>query len=206
MASFKTEQEQFWAGEFGKEYANRNQGADIVASNLAFFTKVIQRCGSIDSVIEFGSNIGLNLVALQRLLPDATLSAIEINPESVEFLKQNVEGVAVFPQSILDFKPENQWDFVLSKGVLIHINPEELPSVYDLMYRSSKRLICVAEYYNPQPVEIPYRGHTGKLFKRDFAGELLDRFPDLTLVDYGFAYHRGSFPQDDLTWFLLEKR
>lgn len=206
MASFKTEQEQFWAGEFGKEYANRNQGADIVASNLAFFTKVLQRCGSIESVIEFGSNIGLNLVALQRLLPGTTLTAIEINPESVEILKQNVDGVTVFPQSILDFKPESQWDFVLSKGVLIHINPDELPTVYDLMYRSSKRLICVAEYYNPQPVEIPYRGHTGKLFKRDFAGELLDRFPDLTLVDYGFAYHRGSFPQDDLTWFLLEKR
>ncbi|QPJ62165.1 MAG: pseudaminic acid biosynthesis-associated methylase [Candidatus Nitronauta litoralis] len=206
MASFKTEQEQFWAGEFGKEYANRNQGGDLVASNLAFFTKVLNRCGSIDSVIEFGSNIGLNLVALQRLLPKAKLSAIEINPESVEILKQNVDGVTVFPQSILNFEPGSQWDFVLSKGVLIHINPDELPSVYDLMHRSSKRLICVAEYYNPQPVEIPYRGHSGKLFKRDFAGELMDRFPDLSLVDYGFAYHRGPFPQDDLTWFLLEKR
>jgi spore coat polysaccharide biosynthesis protein SpsF len=27
------------------------------------------------------------------------------------------------------------------------------------------------------------------------------------LVDYGFAYHRDpNFPQDDITWFLLEKR
>jgi spore coat polysaccharide biosynthesis protein SpsF len=26
------------------------------------------------------------------------------------------------------------------------------------------------------------------------------------LVDYGFAYHRDpAFPQDDITWFLLEK-
>ena len=52
-----------------------------------------------------------------------------------------------------------------------------------------------------------YRGHSQRLFKRDFAGEMLDRFPDLTLVDYGFAYHRdANFPQDDTTWFLLEKR
>jgi hypothetical protein len=34
---------------------------------------------------------------------------------------------------------------------------------------------------------------------------MLDRFPDLSLVEYGFVYHRDPFPQDDLTWFLLEK-
>ena len=51
-----------------------------------------------------------------------------------------------------------------------------------------------------------YRGHEGKLFKRDFAGELLDKYPDLKLIDYGFVYHRDTnFPQDDCTWFLLEK-
>ena len=46
-----------------------------------------------------------------------------------------------------------------------------------------------------------------KLFKRDFAGEVLDRFDDLRLFDYGFCYHRDlHFPQDDVTWFLLEKK
>jgi spore coat polysaccharide biosynthesis protein SpsF len=55
-------------------------------------------------------------------------------------------------------------------------------------------------------VEIDYRGHSGKLFKRDFAGEMLDRFPDLKLVSYGFCYHRDEFPQDDSTWFLMEKQ
>ena len=81
-----------------------------------------------------------------------------------------------------------------------------MPVVYDRMYAASNRLIAVIEYYNPSPVEIPYRGHQDRLFKRDFAGDLLDRFPDLLLVDYGFQYHRDpNFPVDDLTWFLLEK-
>ena len=62
----------------------------------------------------------------------------------------------------------------------------------------------VAEYYNPYPTKVPYRDNSDKLFKRDFAGELIDRF-DLRLVDYGFVYHRDKFPQDDITWFLLEK-
>jgi pseudaminic acid biosynthesis-associated methylase len=71
---------------------------------------------------------------------------------------------------------------------------------------SSKKYICIAEYYNRTPVSINYRGHDERLYKRDFVGEVLDKFPSLTLVDYGFVYHRDpNFPQDDITWFLLEK-
>ncbi|WP_293073175.1 pseudaminic acid biosynthesis-associated methylase [Moorena sp. SIO4A5] len=89
---------------------------------------------------------------------------------------------------------------------MIHINPDKLAQVYRLLYESSNRYICISEYYNPTPVELNYRGHQGKLFKRDFAGELMDQFDDLRLLDYGFVYHRDNqFPQDDTTWFLLEK-
>src|SRR3989338_3125387 len=83
---FKTEQENFWAGEFGDEYANRNQGEALVASNIALFSKILSRAGRIDSAIEFGANIGLNLMALRQLLPEADLSAIEINEKAVESL------------------------------------------------------------------------------------------------------------------------
>ena len=78
---------------------------------------------------------------------------------------------------------------------------------YDKLVGSSGRYLLVAEYYNPAPVAIPYRGHTDRLFKRDFAGEIMDRHPQMKLVDYGFAYRRDpNFPQDDITWFLMEKR
>ena len=64
----------------------------------------------------------------------------------------------------------------------------------------------MCEYYNPSPVTINYRGHSDRLFKRDFEGEILDKFPDLNLIDYGFSYKRDVvFPQDDITWFLLQK-
>lgn len=96
---------------------------------------------------------------------------------------------------------------MLIQTVLIHINPDYLPIVYDKLYETSRRYICVAEYYNPFPVEVLYRGNEEKLFKRDFAGELMDRHSDLVLVDYGFQYHRDNvFPLDDITWFLLEKK
>lgn len=63
------------------------------------------------------------------------------------------------------------------------------------------------EYYNPIPVEISYRGNSDKLYKRDFAGEMMDMFNDLRLLDYGFVYHRDSIHrnENDLNWFLMEK-
>ncbi len=205
MTDFATKQEQFWAGEFGDEYSDRNIGAGWIAANTALFAKVIDRTRGVKSVVEFGANIGLNLRAIDGLIADADLSAVEINNYAAADLRK-WGGCEVHETSILDFQPERQWDLALIKGVLIHINPDALPKVYDTLYASSSKYICVVEYFNPSPVSLPYRGHEDRLFKRDFAGEILDRFPDLELVDYGFCYRRDpNFPQDDVTWFLLKK-
>jgi spore coat polysaccharide biosynthesis protein SpsF len=205
MNDFKTEQEKFWMGEFGTKYSERNIGEQLLASNIAFYSRIMARTTNVKSVIEFGANVGLNLIAIKNLLPSVELSAIEINQTAVKELEQ-LKKIKVYSISILDFKPDFQRDFVFTKGVLIHINPEKLPQVYDLLYQTSKRYICIAEYYNPSPVTIEYRGHTNKLFKRDFAGEIMNQFSDVTLTDYGFVYHRdNTYPQDDITWFLFEK-
>lgn len=204
---WKTEQEAFWAGDFGNQYVDRNQGANLVASNAHLFSQIFSRTGQLESVLEFGSNIGLNLEAIHQIFPKVELSGIEINKQAVKHLKQLKFLKKIYSSSIIDFIPDYPRDLAFIKAVLIHIHPDLLPKVYDLLYRSSKRFVLVAEYYNTQPVEIDYRGFAGKLFKRDFAGEMLDKFKNLKLVDYGFVYHRDiAFPQDDLTWFLMEKR
>jgi len=206
MATYKTEQEDFWAGEFGDSYIERNKDELLSRSNINFFSKIFNATQRVGSLIEFGANIGLNLKAIRALLGNIEMAAVEINKKAVEKLEL-IPSVDVHACSLLEFKPERQYDISLVKTVLIHIPPEELSTAYRLLYESSRRYICVAEYYNPNPVEIIYRGHSSKLFKRDFAGEMLDMFSDLSLVDYGFVYHRdNNFPQDDISWFLLEKR
>jgi len=205
--TFKTEQEAFWAGEFGTEYIQRNQGDALLASNLDFFAKALRATRGVKTCIEFGANIGMNLKALKFLHPTQEQHGIEINADAALQLAQVIPAAHVHQTSILDFQPGQTWELVLIKGVLIYINPDELPQVYDKLVGSSSRYLLVAEYYNPAPVAIPYRGHTDRLFKRDFAGEIMDRHPQMTLVDYGFAYRRDpNFPQDDITWFLMEKR
>ena len=203
---YKTEQEKFWAGEFGDSYQERNAGINWIASNTAFFSRVLQSVGSTQSVCELGPNIGLNLIALRTLLPAAKLHGVEISETAICKLKENVPDITATHASVLEWEPEGKVDLVFTKGVLIHINPEYLSSVYDKIFRATKKYILIAEYYNPVPQTIPYRGHDARLFKRDFAGEILDAFPDLIIRDYGFAWRRDPlFPQDDLTWVLLEK-
>ncbi|MCF6253227.1 MAG: pseudaminic acid biosynthesis-associated methylase [Thiomicrorhabdus sp.] len=205
--SYKTEQESFWAGEFGDEYSQRNNSDALLVNKTAFFSKVLQRTGQLQSVLELGSNIGLNLKAIHRLLPSTELSAIEINAFAKEQLEKWGGCKEIFHQSALDFESKSRYEMTMILGVLIHINPKELPQMYQKLYDHSNRWILLSESYNPTPVEVNYRGNEGRYFKRDFAGEMMAKYPDLTLVDYGFIYHGDpGFPLDDTTWFLMEKR
>jgi pseudaminic acid biosynthesis-associated methylase len=206
MKNYKTNQEKFWAEEFGNEYIDRNKGAQLLASNINFFSKALSNASRIDSCMEFGANIGMNLKALALLYPGAKLQGIEINKKASQELSKLIGEENVFNCSIFDALGVEKVELSLIKGVLIHINPDMLQNVYPKLYDASSKYILIAEYYNPSPVAIQYRGHSDKLFKRDFAGEFIEKFDDVELVDYGFVYKRDvSFPQDDVTWFLLKK-
>ena len=148
----------------------------------------------------------MNLKALKLLYPDLKLNGIEINSTAAGELKKLIGENSVYNCSIFDFEPIKKFELALIKGVLIHINPEYLSTVYQKLYDASSKYILVTEYYNPSAVSIPYRGHSDRLFKRDFAGEMMEKFQDLKLIDYGFVYRNDpSFPQDDITWFLMKK-
>jgi pseudaminic acid biosynthesis-associated methylase len=207
MTSFKTPQETFWAGEFGTDYIGRNRSNTLLASNINFFSQALRKTQPIKSCIEFGANIGMNIHALKTLYPEIEAHGIEINNEAAKQLGDVIPTDHIYNTSILDFSPTRQWDLTLIKTVLIHIEPGSLASVYEKLVHSTSRYLMVAEYYSPKPAEVSYRGHTDRLFKRDFTGEILDTFPEMQLIDYGFAYHRDpNHPQDDINWFLMEKR
>lgn len=195
----------FWKEEFGGDYHARQKESNVggVISNTVLFSKILSKAKGVRRVIELGCGTGQNLAALNKLGDDMALMGVEINEKAA----LEVPCGYVFRGSILDFQPPAQEyvDLAFTKGVLIHIPPEDLCRAYDVLYRSSSKYILICEYYNPTPVEVEYRGHSGKLWKRDFAGEMMDSYHGLELIDYGFAYHRDQFPQDDLTWFLMEK-
>lgn len=199
-----TDQEKFWQGQFGSEYTERNSDETQIADTLqtlAVEIKSVQR--PINNVLELGANRGLNIIALKQLLPTAQFTAVEINHDAADILKQT--DATVITQSLLDFTAEKAYELVLIRGVLIHLNPSMLNLAYKVIADSSSRYVLISEYYNPVPVAIEYRGEKDRLFKRDFAGEFMAEHKEFKLRDYGFHYRNGAYYGDDQTWFLMER-
>lgn len=204
------DQEKFWQGWDGYEYQARNAGSLVgsVLSNITLFARALPP--DINTVIEFGAGVGNNLRAINTLLPAAQLAAVEINPGAAKALLKITPWV--YEQSMLDWtNPEpalacKRWDLAFTKGVLIHIAPADLPRAYVALYNASGRYVLLCEYFCPTPRMITYRGEDNRLWARDFAGEMLEAYTDLWLVGYGFVSRRDPNPQDDLTWWLMEKQ
>lgn len=207
----KTIQGKLWKDQiWGKQYILRNNSNQIRSSNVVLFAKIFRSINQpIESVFEIGSNIGLNLDAINILDNKIRIDCLEINVDAFNIVKSKPHVKNAYNDSILTFEPNKGlvYDLVFTKGVLIHINPQELSKVYEKIHSLSKKFVLFVEYYNPTPVVVNYRGLNDVLFKRDFAGEFLDKFPSAKLIDYGFVYHRDNcFSQDDATWFLIELR
>ncbi|MCG8684762.1 MAG: hypothetical protein MI892_07805 [Desulfobacterales bacterium] len=203
---YETEQENFWAGQFGNDYIDRNQGPALLAAKTGNFAKILSLTRGVASVIEMGCNIGLNLKAIQKLLPNAALYGVEINETAADTARK-IKGATIFCDSFTEYAAPINADLSFTAGVLIHIAPEKLEKAYKALYDYSSKYILIYEYYNPVPVHVTYRGHENKLYKRDFAGEMMELYPDLELLNYGFVYRRDpNYPDDDLNWFLMVKK
>lgn len=199
----KTSQENFWEREFGNNYTLRNLksikrinviGNDLRKNNL-----------KINSAFEIGCNIGLNLQAIRKLYPKASISGVEINHKAYKICKKNFN---CYNKSLYEFETKQKFEIVISSGVLIHQNPKKLKLFYKKMYNLSKKYIYLSEYFNPTPIELIYRGFKGKLFKRDFAKELWKLFPKMKLIDYGFHWTEDPKKKghcDNSNWFLFKK-
>jgi spore coat polysaccharide biosynthesis protein SpsF len=198
-----SKQEEFWKSTFGNQYVDRNNSKTLLESNVNFFRNILVNITDISSCLELGSNVGLNLLAIKSLYPNVQLVGVEINARACTEMEK--VGLKYINDSFLNNMDYGIFDLTLSKGVLIHVNPELLERAYSKLYYSSKKYILLCEYYNQVPVSSQYRGHDGVLFKRDFAGEMLEKYKDLKLLKYGFTYFRDDPMQDDLTWFLLQK-
>lgn len=199
----KSEQEQFWEGDFGSDYTVRN--AIQPEQRAGFFNRIFKLAPGIQTVCELGANKGHNLLAIQSLNANLKLTGLELNPQALGELQSHpsLEGVQ---GSIQEFKPNQSFDLIYTCGVLIHLNPDDLTSTYKKMCELSNRYILINEYYNPTPVELGYRGHEGKLFKRDFGGEFWDANENkVKLLDYGFLWQRVEPSWDNTTWWLFEK-
>lgn len=202
-----SEQEKFWQGSFNKGYIERNSHFDAV-KGVKGWKKMLKKATGVGSVLECGSNIGRNIAFLEKVLPEATKSIIEINPEAFKIAKENLNLKYAVNTSILDSNfPTEHFDLVFTCGVLIHIDPDQLLANARKIVSLSGKYILIGEYFNRTPVMLEYHGEANKLFKRDFGKFFVENFM-LEVVDYGFLwgfeYDAAGF--DDMTYWLFKKK
>jgi pseudaminic acid biosynthesis-associated methylase len=202
-----SKQETHWTGIEGTEYHARQTVTH--EANVEFFARALARSEAV-SFIEFGCGAGLNCNALNDWDENTRYTGVDIDRVNIglhvnRIIDWHIESVTA-PAEVWAKHNLQPADLTFTKGCLIHIEPALLPMAYANLHRFSTSDILIAEYYNPIPVELWYRGNAGLLWKRDFAGEMLAMFPDLQLVDYGFHSRHDELPQDDITYFLLRKR
>ena len=53
--------------------------------------------------------------------------------------------------------------------MLSHQNQSDVKKLLKKVYSLSKKYIYLADYFNPKPVQVNYRGHQDRLTKDDFA-------------------------------------
>jgi pseudaminic acid biosynthesis-associated methylase len=193
--------ERLWGGQFGDAYVDRNQA---VIDHRGPFWQALLAEFPARRVLEVGCNIGANLRWLAQLLRPADVSGIDVNEKALAQLRSTLPTVNAISGVARALPFRDGWfDLVFTTGVLIHQPVESLPLVMAEIVRCSRRYVLCGEYYSEQPTEVPYRGETGALFKRDFGGLYQQLFPELTLRKRGFLPRAEGW--DDVTFWVFEK-
>ncbi|WP_420349340.1 pseudaminic acid biosynthesis-associated methylase [Pelagibius sp.] len=199
-----------WASDFGFDYAQRDSNRiseESLRATVRNWARILQTAISPapQSVLEVGCNIGQNLVALSNLVSE--LHGIEPNGRVCELARSQPRlrqaDIRCGHGGDLPFD-DDSIDLVFTAGVLIHVAPDNLAKVVDEIVRVSRRYVVCVEYFSPAPVEIPYRGMEGFLFKRDFGSYYLERHPQLQVRDYGFFW-KPLDNSDNSNWWLFSK-
>jgi len=212
----RTQQIEFWSGEFGKRYTNRNALSYEMLNQLYLNYYGITRRQMNDiflyqvpkeiNVLEVGCNTGIQLQALEKG-GFKNLFGIELQSYAISFVKKHAPNTNALQASGFEipFK-DNSFDLVFTSGVLIHISPSNLEQIMKEIYRCSSRYIWGFEYFATTPSEIAYRGYQNVLWKADFASLFQEYCPSLRLLKKTlFPYINKNERGNTDCMFFLEK-
>lgn len=181
-----------WAGEFGKEYYQRNlrnyEETDAIHNKLYGVSRLEMNREFLDeldrsiNILEVGTHTGNQLMLLKEMGFE-NLYGIELNQSAIEHAKEVTIGLNIIYGLANDIPFKDRFfDLVFTSGVLIHIDPERLSGVIGEIYRCTSKFIWGLEYYDKELTEVEYRGNSDLLWKGDYARLYQKQFLDLQLV------------------------
>jgi pseudaminic acid biosynthesis-associated methylase len=133
------------------------------------------------------------------------LSGIEIHQGIVNEAQSRAPWARLMEGSALKIPfRDTSFDLVFTSGLLIHIAPQDLPVAMNEIHRCAKDWIWGLEYYAPEMTEVLYRGHSGLLWKTDYARLYMESFHDLELVSERKLKYLANDNTDSM--FLLRRK
>jgi len=204
-----------WTSEFGGEYTSRNTFKSEEEFNNFFLKRYLITRDEFyknylsvipfeSSILEVGANIGNQLSSLFRV-GYKNLYGIEIQKDAINYAHQSLPYIDIIYGLAQDipFK-ENYFDAVFTNNVLIHISPENINSVMEEIYRTSKKYIFGFEYFSDDFTEINYRQKKGLLWKADYCKLFMQNFPDLRILKKKIFIPQDE-PDNKDQFYILEK-
>ncbi len=194
--------EQLWSGEFGDAYVDRNREA--WRKREPFWRDVLAEFPA-ERVLEVGCNLGANLHWVAERVKPENVFGIDVNLKALEEIRRRLPGVNAVAAAARELPFRDRWfDLTFTMGVLIHQPDATLPLVMAEVVRCSRRWVLCGEYFAEGTVEVPYRGQSGALFKRDYGRLYQELFPELRLRKSGFLGRDDGW--DDVTYWVFEKQ
>ena len=195
--------QEFCEGDFGDEYHKRNR-VDW-RRRMKFWGQILDLTGA-RSVWEWGCGPGWNLTAIQACHGVGTdwddsdvyrpwspeVCGTECNESAIE--QAQIAGLDVYHHA-----PDYEFELAMTVGALIHVAPEDLQDVMQMIIDRSSDYVLAVEYFNETPKEIEYHGQKGKLWAMDYGKKYQQM--GLKLIAQGGA--GDGF--DDCTFWLLRK-
>ena len=162
-----TPQEEFWKSGFGTDYVERNRVN--WKARIPFWRDIIRATGA-RSILEVGCGSGWNMLAIREVNDLMVSWGCDINQTALQ--EAAAAGLSVVEASVFDLHElmggVAGFDIVFTAGVLIHVSPADLSRAMDEIIAASRRYVLAVEYADEVEVEVEYRGHAQRLWRRPF--------------------------------------
>jgi len=155
-------QQVFWKGSGGNNYTKRNTVFENHEYTDGYRLDILKRFLSgiprHASLLELGCNRGLTIAHLKEM-GFTDISGVEVNKLALDMACNRFPESTFYLSSIEDLDIKRRFDMVMTFGVLMHIHPDNLPTVIEKIKSLSKRWIFGNEYYSETCKQLPWKGH-----------------------------------------------
>ena len=111
--------------------------------------EVLRDLGPIDSVVDLGCGRGRIASLLEKVLPEAAYTGVDIGEAQIEATQKIRPDGDFYTARLQDFDPDRKWDLVIISEVLMHIPPSDIQAVCTKVKTLADKWIVTIDWTQP---------------------------------------------------------